>query len=94
MADFTVTVVNSKGFHLRPASKLLQLASDFDGAQIIIRHEASGRTADCRNMMALMMMSSPKGTVFHVEITADQAVSDQARQAITALFEQGFGDEL
>lgn len=90
MLQFTVTVSNSKGFHLRPASRLLQLASGFDGASIRLCHRDSGRQADCRNMMALMMMSSPKGTVFEFEVVADNA--HEIRLAITELFEQGFGE--
>ncbi len=93
MAECTVTVSNSKGFHLRPASKLLQLATSFEGARIVLHHDDSGRSADCRNMMALMMMSSPQGTTFRVEIETDNAQVDHIEQAISDLFENGFGDE-
>ncbi|OOV86477.1 HPr family phosphocarrier protein [Oceanospirillum linum] len=92
MAEFTVTVKNSKGFHLRPASKLLELASSFEGASITLRHHDSGRSADCRNMMALMMMSSPQGTVFHVEVNADDTQAPEIEAAITQLFAKGLGD--
>lgn len=91
MAEFTVTVTNSKGFHLRPASKLLQLASSFESAEITLHHPESERSANCRNMMALMMMSSPQGTVFRLEVCADNTA--EIEQAITELFESGFGDE-
>ena len=93
MTEFTVTVSNSKGFHLRPASKLLQLATDFENAKIHLHQKNSGRSADCRNMMALMMMSSPQGTEFHVQVDADEAIAEQVRQAIYDLFDNGFGDE-
>lgn len=93
MAEFTVTVSNNKGFHLRPASKLLQLVSEFADAQIVIHHDESGRSADCRNMMALMMMSSPQGTVFRVVIDAESSQKDVITKAISDLFDQGFGDE-
>jgi len=90
MAQFSVTITNSKGFHLRPASKLLQLASQYETAEITLHHPESGRSADCRNMMALMMMSSPQGTVFTIEVNADN--SAEIEQEITALFADGFGD--
>jgi len=93
MPEFTVTVSNSKGFHLRPASKLLQLATDFDAARIQLHHKESGRSADCRNMMALMMMSSPQGTEFSVQVDADEALVEEVRKAVFELFENGFGDE-
>ncbi len=94
MAEFTVTVKNSKGFHLRPASKLLELASSFEEASITLQHPDSGRSADCRNMMALMMMSSPQGTVFHVKVSADKTKTSEIKAAITQLFDKGFGDEI
>lgn len=91
MVKCSVTVINSKGFHLRPASKLLQLATESQAERIELRHPQSGRQADCRNMMALMMMSSPQGTVFELEVDADDA--QQTADAIAALFARGFDDE-
>jgi len=90
MAHFSVTVTNNKGFHLRPASKLLQLASSFESAEITLHHPESERSADCRNMMALMMMSSPLGTVFTIEVKADNEA--EIEQAVTERFANGFGD--
>jgi len=91
MIQFSVTVSNSKGFHLRPASKLLQLVSGFEAAEVSLLHEESGRSADCRNMMALMMMSSPQGTEFKVHVNA--ANEAEIQKEITELFANGFGDE-
>lgn len=93
MAEFIVTVSNNKGFHLRPASKLLQLVSEFEGADIHIHHEESGRSADCRNMMALMMMSSPQGTSFKVQVDAQSSDTNQIEKAILDLFNNGFKDD-
>lgn len=91
MLSFTVTVSNSKGFHLRPASKLVELVSSFQAVNVILHDRTKGKQADCRNMMALMMMSSPQGTELEFELDGENesAVED----AIRALFASGFGDE-
>lgn len=91
MANHTVTVINSKGFHLRPASKLLQLVSEYGSASVTLYHPESGRSADCRNMMALMMMSSPQGTTFQLDITAENEA--EIAEAISELFSSGFSEE-
>lgn len=92
MAQFSVTVTNSKGFHLRPASKLLELVTGFDSStRITLHHPQSGRSADCRNMMALMMMSSPQGTEFTFDISAEN--EPEIIHAIYELFASGFYDD-
>ncbi|OPX54950.1 phosphotransferase system HPr (HPr) family [Oceanospirillum multiglobuliferum] len=92
MLDFTVMVTNSKGFHLRPASQLLQLVSKLE-ATVTLRHPASGRKADCRNMMALMLMSSPKDTEFVIEVMAECEAHELAAKAqIIKLFDNGFNE--
>ncbi|MAC45643.1 MAG: phosphocarrier protein NPr [Oceanospirillum sp.] len=91
MLSFTVTVCNSKGFHLRPASKLVELVSSFQSIDVILHDRDKGKKADCRNMMALMMMSSPKGTILEFEV--DGANEADVAEAIQTLFASGFGDE-
>ena len=91
MTQFSVTVTNAKGFHLRPASKLLQLVTDMGSPKVTLYHADSGRSADCRNMMSLMMMSSPQNTIFTVEVEAEKP--EPVREAICELFASGFHDE-
>ncbi len=91
MLSFTVTVCNSKGFHLRPASKLVELVSRFQAVNVILHDRDKDKQADCRNMMALMMMSSPKGTELEFEVDGDNETD--VAEAIKALFASGFGDE-
>lgn len=90
MLSFTVTVCNAKGFHLRPASKLVELASNYQTASITLHNRETGKTADCHNMMALMMMSSPKGTELHFDIDGENEI--EIEEAIKSLFANGFGD--
>lgn len=93
MLNFKVKVINSKGFHLRPASQLLQLVSKLD-ATVTLHHPDSGRKADCRNMMALMLMSSPKDTEFVIEVMAECDAHEQIAQAqIIELFARGFNEQ-
>jgi len=90
MLSLKVTVTNAKGFHLRPASKLVEIAGRYPDACAQLVHPERGNKADCRNMMALMMMSCPMGTELGLEIEGEQAQA--LADAIQTLFNSGFGD--
>lgn len=88
MQSRIVRVCNSKGFHLRPASKLVELVQQFPGHKATLTHPEKGNTADCMNMMSLMMITCPSGTELQLEVNGDR--EEQLAEAIDTLFSSGF----
>lgn len=70
MKRFTYTVSDPQGLHARNAISLCRLAGDF-AAHILIHVQEGGqqRTADCKDMMALMGLKVRQNTT--VDITVE-----------------------
>jgi len=81
----SITVVNENGLHLIPASLITQLAR---------RHECNitlkkgDMTADARNVLDIIALEAPFGTI--LEIEADGAGAAGALEEVVQLFESCF----
>lgn len=87
MLNESITVQNKLGLHTRAAAKLVALASQFE-SKIQLQHNE--RLADCKSIMAIILLGGSKGTHMNLLITGADEL--EARDAIINLFENRFGE--
>ncbi len=83
-----LTIRNKKGLHARASAKFVQCAEKFDATMTVTR---DGHTVGGTSIMGLMMLAAGQGTTILIEVEGPEAV--QMIAAITALVENGFGEE-
>lgn len=83
-----LTLTNQRGLHARAATKLVQCCQPFDVC-VTVRHK--GRDADAANIMSLLMLAAPCGSVLTLEAEGPQA--DEALVALETLFEARFYED-
>jgi phosphocarrier protein len=89
MIERDVTIRNRAGLHTRPASMLVRTASQFD-ADIVLRrdnYEINGKS-----VIGVMTLAAEPGAT--LTLVVDGEDENEAADAIEALFEDGFGEEL
>ncbi len=69
------------GLHLRPASRLVARARQFQSA---VRLRVGGRVADARSIFQILLLSASLGTIMVIE--ADGADEQEALSAMSAVF--------
>jgi len=79
---------NKKGLHARASAKFVKCAETFDAT---IRVTREGQTVGGSSIMGLMMLAAGQGTTICVEAEGREAA--EAIAALTALVEDGFGEE-
>lgn len=89
MLERTVTVVNTLGLHARAAAKFVHLAGRFTAR---IRVSRSGREMDGKSIMGLLLLAAPRGS--GVTIVADGTDEAEALDALVALVQSGFGEDV
>jgi phosphocarrier protein len=87
-AKGTFTIVNDRGMHARPASKLVRLASSFKSDVTI---EKDGEVKNAKSVMGVLLLCGAKGTSLTIHANGDDA--DECVKAIGALIDSGFGEE-
>ena len=85
----TVRVKNRLGLHLRPASKLVKLASSFAECEISIQKD--DQQVNAKSVMGVIMLAAEQGSELYIEIIGTDAA--EALAQITQLIEEGFGEE-
>jgi len=80
-------IQNKLGLHARAATKLVQLANQFD-ANIIIKQGDKQANAD--SVMALLMLESSMGK--HIEVHTEGADAQSAMAAIEDLINKKFDE--
>jgi phosphocarrier protein HPr len=88
VADATVQVKNRLGLHLRAATTLAQAVARFKSTITVTRGKDQ---ASARSVTALIMLGAGKGTRLHIRAEGDDAQA--AVTELTALFNDGFGEE-
>lgn len=86
-ARVTVTLPNEQGLHARPSALIVRTANQFR-CQVTLRIGA--RTADCKSIMEVMMLASPRGTLMTFDAVGVEAES--AVKALADLVSRGFGE--
>ena len=89
MPETTVQIVNPLGLHARAAAKLVRLAGDYQSS-ITITRPSCGKTADARSILSILELGAKHGSSLIVR--ADGEDSRSAIEAMTDLFESGFGE--
>lgn len=89
MTSQPAVIRNRLGLHARAAAKFVHTATRF---QSQIRITRDGRTMDGKSIMGILLLAAPAGTT--IVITADGADESAAIDALCALVNGGFGEEL
>lgn len=84
----TVTIPNSLGLHLRPASQLVKLASQYEGCEVFLTKDS--QTINAKSIMGVIMLAAEQGSKLTVE--ASGGSSEAAVMALVELIETGFGE--
>ena len=86
-----VRVVNSRGFHARPAMQFADLANQFTSNVKVVKGGEEPGEADGKSVMQLIILAAVEGTPMRIEVEGDDA--DEAVGKLAELFETGFGEE-
>lgn len=84
-----VTIKNRLGLHLRPASQLVKLASQFEGCEITISKD--GQKINAKSIMGVIMLAAEQGSILVIEVSGSGC--EEALERLTHLIESGFGEE-
>ena len=87
MVKSTITISNKLGLHARASAKLSKLAGQFARDVWLAR---AGRRVNAKSIMGVMMLAAGIGT--EVELECDGSDESAAMQALSALFEDKFGE--
>ena len=87
MIRTTIRVSNKLGLHARASAKLTKLASSFRSEVNLSRN---GRRVNAKSIMGVMMLAAGIGS--DVELEAEGADEEAAVKALTALFNDKFGE--
>ncbi len=87
MIESKVTIINKLGLHARAAAKLVTLASSF---QATIKLHTSGKQANGKSIMSVMMLAASKGTEITLRINGSD--EKQALAALKILIQQRFDE--
>ncbi len=88
MISKEIEVINKLGLHARAAAKLVNCATAF-AANITVHKDQ--QSADCKSIMAVMMLAAAKGTVLTFEL--DGRDEQAAWEAIATLIQNRFDEE-
>lgn len=89
MIERKVTIRNRAGLHTRPASQIVKTASQFD-ADVFLRrdnYEINGKS-----VIGVMTLAAEQGATLTLVVDGDDEA--EAAEALTELFEDGFGEEM
>jgi phosphocarrier protein HPr len=84
----TFEIVNELGLHARAATKLVQLASQFQSVVFIAK---DGQSANAKSVMGVLLLCGSRGS--SVTITAQGPDAAAAVTAIGKLIAERFGEE-
>lgn len=85
----SLIIRNERGLHARAAARFVKLAALY---QAEVRVSAQGTEVSGVSIMGLLMLGAARGT--RIEIEADGADAAAVIQALAALVNEGFGEDL
>lgn len=85
----SVTIPNLLGLHARPAAEIVKLASRFSSEIFVSK---AGIEVNAKSIMGVMMLAAECGST--LTISCAGADCREAADALAALVESGFGEEL
>lgn len=88
MTEKEVVIKNKFGLHARPASMFVQAAAKFKSS---IKIRKDGQEVDGKSIMGIMTLAASAGS--SIKLIAEGPDEQEALNALSALFESGFGEE-
>jgi phosphocarrier protein HPr len=85
-----VMIINKLGLHLRAATKLVQLASEFE-AEIGI--SCNNQRADAKSIMDVLMLAAIVGTPVKIEVSGEIEEELEIMEQVLTLFNNRFGED-
>lgn len=85
----TLTVGSPMGLHARPAAQVVHIAGRFQSDLKLCRTDRHGE-ADCRSVLAMLMLAAGKDTVLELRATGSDAA--EAAEALEAYFQRNFDE--
>ena len=89
MVELETTIRNRAGIHARPSAMIAQTAIKFSSRIFL---EKNGNKINAKSIMGIITLAASFGS--KIRITADGSDEVAAVEAIKALFESGFNEEL
>ena len=90
MVERELEIINKLGLHVRAASQLVKLASEFEGEITISCNE---QTADAQSIMEVLMLAATIGTVITVTASSDSSEEEEEiMQRISSLISNKFNE--
>ncbi len=86
-----VRVINSRGFHARPAMQFADVANQFASKVTVYKGGEEPGEADGKSVMQLIILAAVEGTPMRIEADGDDA--EAAADKLVELFATGFGEE-
>jgi len=84
-----VQIKNRLGLHLRPASRLVKLASEFPDCEISVSKD--DQQVNAKSIMGVIMLAAEQGSELQIEAVGESAA--RAVSSLAQLVESGFGEE-
>ena len=81
-------ITNVKGMHLRAASEIVKLASNFESELRIVRGDI---IVDAKSLLALLLIEGAQGV--EVTVTAEGSDEEDALRALLGLIEAKFNED-
>ena len=88
MIERTVTIVNRKGLHTRPAASLVKTAAKYQ-SELTIRKD--NLEINGKSIIGVMTLAAEQGSQLVLRFEGPDEV--QAAAAVTELFERGFDEQ-
>lgn len=88
VAEREVTIRNTLGLHVRPATQFAETAARFQSDVRVIK---DGQNVNAKSSIDLLTLAAVAGTRLTVRAEGEDA--SQAIEALIALIESGFGEE-
>ena len=85
-----VIVGSPLGLHGRPAAEIVRLTSPFRAELSLTREDGSGSRADCRSILAMLVLAATCGTRLVLHGTGEDA--EAAVKAVAAYFARNFNE--
>ena len=89
MTSQEVIVVNQLGMHARAAAKFVHLATRYEARVKVARDR---REMDGKSIMGILLLAAARGST--ITISADGADERDAVDALVALVQSGFGEDV
>ena len=86
----TVKIGNTMGLHARPAAQIVHLANRFKAGLKLRRSDGSGNEADCRSVLAMLMLAAAKDTELELRACGEDA--GEALEALSGYFNRNFDE--